>query len=77
MMKLGVGLKWGAIAALALGVILISYFVIQSIREGERDKVTIEIQDKQIEKRTVIDRAVKEQKSKTVEESFDYLERRK
>lgn len=61
---------------LALAVIWILFYVIQSIQERERDKNTIELQDKQIEKRTKIDRAVRNQQKKDVEDSLDYLRRR-
>lgn len=61
---------------LALAVIWILFYVIQSTQERERDKNTIELQDKQIEKRTKIDRAVRNQQKKDVEDSLDYLRRR-
>ena len=76
MMKLGVGIKWGATAALALGAISTLYYVIQCIQEAERDRVIIEIQDRQIERRTQIDVTVSEFKSKTAQESLNYLESR-
>lgn len=73
MMKLGVGMKWAAIAAVVLVAGLTLFLVTQFIQEAERDKVTVEIQDKQIERRVTIDRGVEEQRSKTAEESLNYL----
>lgn len=45
MMNLGAGLKWAAIAAIVLAVGWTSFSVIQSVRERERDKITIELQE--------------------------------
>lgn len=57
-LKTLVGSRWTAIAAIVLAVGLISYFTIQYIQKGERDSITIELQEKTIEKRKEVRDAV-------------------
>jgi apolipoprotein N-acyltransferase len=62
-----------AVAVLVVG--LISFTTIRYIQSAEQDKVTIELQEKQVEKRKKIDRAVRNSPS-TVNDSLQYLQRR-
>lgn len=51
---MNVGLKLAAIAVLVLGVGWISYTMIQSGRTYERQKITIELQEKTNERKEII-----------------------
>jgi len=53
------GSKVTLVVVTALVVGLISFFTIRYIQEAERNKVTTEIQDKQIERRKQIDEGVR------------------
>ena len=72
MWKIFAGSKWMLIAAGVLVVGLISFFTIQYIQQAERDSVTTEIQEKQIQKRNRIDEAIRTAPT-TVDSSMQYL----
>ena len=67
-----VGSKTGILLVIVLGVILILGSVILYIRSAEEDKVIKEIQTKQVERRKVIDEAVRSSPP-DVTDSLQYL----
>ena len=75
-MNLIVGSKWAKYAVTALVVILISVSVIQYIQLAERDKLIVELQEKQIKKREKIDEAVKRSNTPTSDDALLYLRER-
>lgn len=72
---LPVGLKWIAIAIVALVVGFTSWKTIQYFQQAEEGKITIQLQEKQIEKSKQISEAIKNAPSE-VEEALDYLRNR-
>ena len=67
-----VGSKTGILLVIVLGAILILGSVILYIRSAEEDKVIKEIQTKQVERRKVIDEAVRSSPP-DVTDSLQYL----
>lgn len=66
------GSKVTLVVVTALVAGLISFFTIRYIQQAERGKVTIELQDKQIERRKQVDEGVRTAPS-NVDDSLQYL----
>jgi len=66
------GSKVTLVVVTALVVGLISFFTIRYIQQAERGKVTIELQDKQIERRKQVDEGVRNAPA-NVDDSLQYL----
>ena len=69
------GSKVTLVVVTALVVGLISFFTIRYIQEAERNKITTEIQDKQIERRKQIDEGVRSAPD-SVTDGLQYLRER-
>lgn len=60
---------------MATGVITLIYIGVQTIKKGEIDRITIELQDKTTEKRRKINEAISTSPS-NVDDSLQYLKSR-
>lgn len=65
--------KTTGIVVVALAVILTLFATIQYIRQAERDKITVEIQEETDEKREAIREAVRPNPRSTVADELRYL----